>query len=110
MSNINIMNTNTEEMEIANRNEIKTGKAQIICELENGNKEYYDIEIQRIYLNNNKDNKSMLIKIVDQRLLEKTRRNCSRYEWFSNNSKWKVHRCGHTCSCAKPYTRLCCFC
>ena len=72
MSNTNIMNMNKEEMEVANRNEIKTGKAQIICELENGKKEYYDVEIQRIYVNNNKDNKSMLIKIIDQKLLEKT--------------------------------------
>ena len=54
------------------REEIKTDKAQIICELENGKKEYYDIEIQRVFVNNNKDNKSMLIKITDKRLLEKT--------------------------------------
>ena len=59
-------------MEVANRNEIKQGKAQIICELEEGKKEYYDIEIERIYTNNSKDNKSMLIKITDERLLEKT--------------------------------------
>ena len=59
-------------MEILNRDEIKKGKAQIICELEDGKKEYYDIEIQRIYTANNKDNKSMLIKITDERLLEKT--------------------------------------
>ena len=72
VSNINNMNIPTNEMEIANRTEIKNGKAQIICELESGKKEYYDIEIQKIYLNNNKDNKSMLIKITDKKLLEKT--------------------------------------
>ena len=72
INNINLINTTNEEMEVANRNEIKQGKAQIICELEDGKKEYYDIEIQRVYVNNNKDNKSMLIKITDERLLEKT--------------------------------------
>lgn len=59
-------------MEVCLREEIQTGKAQIICELENGKREYYDIEIQKIFLNNNQDNKSMLIKVTDERLLEKT--------------------------------------
>ena len=72
VSNKNNLKINAEEMEVLNRNEIKKGNAQIICELENGKKEYYDIEIQKIYTANNKDNKSMLIKITDERLLEKT--------------------------------------
>lgn len=50
----------------------KYGKAQIICELENEQRKYYDIEIQKVFLNNNQDNKSMLIKITDEDLLEKT--------------------------------------
>lgn len=66
------LNISSEEMEVLNRSEVKTGKAQIICELEKGKKEYYDIEIQRIYTNNQKDNKSMLIKVIDEKLLEKT--------------------------------------
>ena len=33
---------------------------------------YYDIEIQKIFVNNNQDNKSMLIKVTDEELLEKT--------------------------------------
>ena len=72
LTNKSNLNINTEEMEILNRTEIETGKAQIICELEQGRKKYYDIEIQRVYTNNNKDNKSMLIKITDKELLEKT--------------------------------------
>ena len=59
-------------MQVALREEIKTDKAQIICELENGKKEYYDIEIQKVFVNNNKENKSMLIKITDLQLLKKT--------------------------------------
>lgn len=61
-----------KEMEVLPRNEVKAEKAQIICELENGKKSYYDIEIQKLYLTNNKDNKSMLIKVTDKELLEKT--------------------------------------
>jgi len=60
------------EMEVLSRDKIKIGKAQIICEIETGNKKYYDIEIEKIYVNNNIDNKSMLIKITDKELLEKT--------------------------------------
>ena len=64
--------SNTNEVQVALREEINRGKAQIICELENGKKEYYDIEIQRIFIRNNKDNKSMLIKVTDKKLSEKT--------------------------------------
>ena len=62
----------TKEMEVATRSEIKEGKAQIICQLENSNKKKSDIEIEKIYTNNNQNNKSMLIKITDNELLEKT--------------------------------------
>lgn len=67
---LNIQNKN--EMEVALREEIKTEKAEIICELENGKVEHYNIKIQKVFTNNNKDNKSMLIKITDERLIEKT--------------------------------------
>lgn len=64
--------TNAVEYEVALRSEIKTGEAEVICELEDGQKSTYKIEIQKIYTSNNYDNKSMLIKITDERLLEKT--------------------------------------
>lgn len=65
------LDTNNE-LEVANRSEIKTGKAEIMCELENGKIEKYEIEIQKIFLENNQDNKSMLIKVTDEDLIEKT--------------------------------------
>ena len=71
--NINRLNIDSSKaMEVANRNEIKTGKAEIICELENGTTKTYEIEIQKIFLENNENNKSMLIKITDEELFEKT--------------------------------------
>ena len=54
------------------RNEIQTGKANMICTLENEEPQEYEIEIQKVYTNNNIDNKSMVIKITDPKLLEKT--------------------------------------
>ncbi|MGN1326981.1 MAG: SpoIVB peptidase [Clostridia bacterium] len=66
------LNITENEMEVATRDEIQEGKAQIICQLENTGTKKYDIEIERIYKNNNEDNKSMLIKITDEELIEKT--------------------------------------
>ena len=61
-----------DAIEVAAREEIKEGKAEIICQLGNNQKETYEIQIQKLYLNNSQDNKSMLIKITDKRLLEQT--------------------------------------
>ena len=59
-------------MEIATREEIKLGKATLIWISDNHTKKEFEIEIEKIFLNNNEDNKSMLIKVKDQELLEKT--------------------------------------
>ncbi len=69
-SRLNLSKNN--EIEVANRSEITTGKAEIMCELEDGKIEKYEIEIQKIFLENNQDNKSMLIKVTDEDLIEKT--------------------------------------
>lgn len=70
ISKLNIDTSN--EMEVALRKEIKLGKAEIICTLENGVRKSYEIEIKKIYQKNNTDNKSMLIEVTDSELLEKT--------------------------------------
>ena len=73
VSNKNNLNLNgAKEYEVALRSEIQAGEAEIICELENGKKVQYKIEISKIYTSNNYDNKSMMIKITDERLLQKT--------------------------------------
>lgn len=64
--------SNTQEIEVASRSEIKIGKASIFCTLEDGKREEYEIEIQKIYINNNENNKSMVVKVTDEELLEKT--------------------------------------
>ena len=64
--------TQYKEYEVANRSEITTGKAEILCELENGKTQSYEIEIQRLFLENNENNKSMLIKVTDEELIQKT--------------------------------------
>lgn len=63
---------NKEAVEVASRNEIKTGKASIICTLENGIRKEYEVQIEKVYINNNENNKSMIVKVTDEELLEKT--------------------------------------
>ena len=62
----------SKEMEVATRGEIQLGKATILCSLDNKNVQEYEIEIEKIFKENNYDNKSMEIKVTDERLLEKT--------------------------------------
>lgn len=89
VENISSLNIDkSKEMELALRDEIKKGKATIMCSLENGKIEEYEIEIEKIYKENNYDNKSMLIKVTDERLIEKTGGIIQRYEWSTNYSKW----------------------
>ena len=59
-------------MEVATRDEIQVGKATILCSLDNKTVQEYEIEIEKIFKENNYDNKSMEIKVTDSRLLEKT--------------------------------------
>jgi len=73
LTNLSTIKVNTSNtIPVASRDEIKLDKAKIVCMLENNKKEEYDVEIQRVFLNNNEDNKSMVIKITDERLLDKT--------------------------------------
>ena len=62
----------SKEMEVATRDEIQLGKATILCSLDNKTVQEYEIEIEKIFKENNYDNKSMEIKVTDERLLEKT--------------------------------------
>ena len=73
VDNLSSLNIDTsKEMEVATRDEIQTGKATILCSLDNKTVQEYEIEIEEIFKENNYDNKSMEIKVTDERLLEKT--------------------------------------
>lgn len=73
VKNLSALNIDTSrEMEVALRKEIKTGKATILCSLDNQKVEEYEIEIEKIDTQNSYNNKSMKIKVTDERLLEKT--------------------------------------
>ena len=61
----------SKKVNVATRQEIQLGEATILSDIDGKLKEY-NVEIQKTYLNNNYDNKSMVIKVTDQELLNKT--------------------------------------
>lgn len=63
---------NTEVVEVARKNEVKSGKAQIRCTIDGSEPAFYDIEIVKTYFQSQKSNKSMFIRVTDKRLLEST--------------------------------------
>ena len=73
LNNLSKLNIDVNEsFDVALRNEIQLGKAKIRCTLDEGITKDYDIEIERVFINNNENNKSMQIKIIDPELMEKT--------------------------------------
>lgn len=74
LNNLTSLNIDiTKAIEVAQRNEIEEGEAEIFCSINSSNvAKKYKIEIEKIYYDNNYNNKSMLIKIIDEELLEET--------------------------------------
>ena len=62
----------TRPLPVASKNEIKTGKAQIITTIDGINPKLYDIEIEKLIKQDKPSSKSMIIKITDKELLRKT--------------------------------------
>lgn len=62
-----------QEVLVASKNEIKLGKATVVCTVDDDNiPKEYEIEIVKIADNPNISSKGMIIKVTDESLLEKT--------------------------------------
>lgn len=62
-----------KDYEVAMKQEIKVGKAKILCTVESGGKpKFYDIEIEKINYNVSEPAKNMIITVTDEELLQKT--------------------------------------
>lgn len=73
LNNLTALNIDTsKKVKVALRDEIKEGEATILCTFDNNVSKEYKIEIEKIYRDNDYSNKSMLIRITDDELLEKT--------------------------------------
>lgn len=60
------------KLKVALRGEIQEGNAKVLCSVDGNETEEYDIKIEKIYKDNNEDNKSMLIEVTDKNLINKT--------------------------------------
>jgi stage IV sporulation protein B len=67
-----INNKFNKPMNIALRNEIKEGRAEILTTINSSEPELFEIEIQKLLPQSTAGSKSMVIRITDPRLLEKT--------------------------------------
>ncbi len=76
LENETLMSLTKEEyrdgLEIATRDEIQLGEARVLCSIENDNVEEYKIQITQIDKENNTNNKSMKVEVIDEKLIEKT--------------------------------------
>jgi stage IV sporulation protein B len=62
----------TTQIPVAVRTEIKEGKADIICTVNDSGPQIYEVEITKIYSNSLSVNKDMVIKVTDDNLLNIT--------------------------------------
>ena len=60
-----------KKMPVAYKQDVKTGEASVLCNVD-GEVREYQAEIKRIDLNHEDTNKSFVIQITDEKLLEKT--------------------------------------
>lgn len=73
LENLASLNIDTSKsMPVALRDEIQLGDAKILCSLDGKTNQEYNIKIEKIYKNDNYDNKSMLIRVVDENLINAT--------------------------------------
>lgn len=64
--------SNSEGVDIALKQQIKTGKATILTTLSGTQAQEYEIEIERISLSTDRVTKNMVIRVTDSRLLKET--------------------------------------
>ncbi len=65
-------NFSGEKLSIGLKDEIQEGPAQIISTIDNGEPKMYDVVIEKLLQQDNPSSKSMIIKVTDEELLEKT--------------------------------------
>lgn len=61
-----------DPVKVAFRDQVKTGKAKILCTIDGTIPKEYDIEIVKLSHQSKSDKKSMVIKVVDKELISKT--------------------------------------
>lgn len=57
---------------VATADEVKVGKAQIVCTVDGEGPQFYNAEITKLYSSKDSANRNMVITVTDERLLRKT--------------------------------------
>ena len=61
-----------DAMPVAFKQDIKTGKALILCTIDDTGPQYFEIEIESMNLSESMPTKNLVIKVTDQKLISKT--------------------------------------
>lgn len=69
---VNKVDPKAREMPVAMCYEVKEGPAKIISTIEGNKKQYYDINIDKVYNNSQTSQKNMVIRVTDKNLISKT--------------------------------------
>lgn len=72
IKNVEAVNKDKKPLKVGFRNEISIGKAKIISTIDENGPQEFDIEIEKLLNQSTPGSKSMVIKITDPKLLEKT--------------------------------------
>lgn len=73
LTNLTSLNVDiSKALKVALRNEIKEEKATMLCNVDGNKTKEYEIKIEKIFLENDSNNKSFLIKVLDENLINKT--------------------------------------
>lgn len=92
-------------VEIAYKQEVEEGPAVILCAVD-GTVREYQAEIEKIYLNSQDANKSMVIRVTDPKLLERTGGIVQGMSGSPDPSKWKADRGSDPCIHSGCHQRL----
>lgn len=90
---------------IALKEEIKEGKAYILCNLEGDTVEQYEVKVSKTSKIASK-NDGLVVEITDPRLLEKTNGIHKGDERFSHHPRRRINRSRNTCLCARTTKRI----
>lgn len=63
---------NTEVLPVALKQEVKEGAVSIICTVDENGPQYYQAEISKVFLSATDTQRNLVIKITDERLIDKT--------------------------------------
>lgn len=69
---LDVFEKNAEVLPVALKQEVKEGTVSIICTVDENGPEYYQAEITKVFLSSSDTQRNLVIKITDERLIDKT--------------------------------------